>query len=123
MMAIRIKWFSALIRGLAAFPATVKAAIIIKRGGKELDKGADKARDHKKNLVEDIRRSGSMFLVLVALTLSGCQTTTDLRAEGYEVTRWQAIRLNICDIIIKADDIKDYEIVIGDDDAAPTGKK
>ena len=122
-MQIKIKWFNSLIRGLAAFPATVKGALILNKGGKVLDKAADDARARRSRLIEDIRRSGTMSVLCLILALSGCTSAKMLRAEGYELSRWQRAQLAVYDCLIVADEAKDYEITIGIDDATPTGTR
>jgi len=122
-MNLKFRWYNALIRIFAANPKTLPVAGAMNKGGKVLDKAADESRKRRKSLVDDIRRGGSMTVLCLVLALSGCTSAKQLRSEGYELTRWQSIQLGFYDIVIKADDIKDYEIVIGDDDATPTGER
>jgi hypothetical protein len=116
-MKIKIKLVPDLLK-LAGKICPIKKYIkMIHMGDKELDKLADKEREVRADIVDEIRKASSIILLL--LCVGGCVTVENLRDDGYTVTRWQATRLNISDFIIGSDDIvdaiMDYEINIDTD--------
>jgi len=74
-----------------------------------LDEEADRCRKKRKDLIDIVRSRGLLipFLLLSTLLSLGCQTTKELKAEGFKPTLIEKVELNYCDTVIAIDDAKD----------------
>lgn len=69
-----------------------------------IDKEADRCRKRRKALVDKLRQGTPLLL---AATLTSCQTVRELRKEGINPSFTQRVRLHYYDIVIGTDNVKD----------------